>query len=493
MSTYLDNWNAFLAREGLTNVPEDLDEFERWASRRRLEDAEDLIERRRHYALKEVRAWLDLGVRENRALRASEQREYDRARADADRLEEIRLDLRGDHEAISEARRRIPSGFDHYERVRSYGELRGRALDANERAERLPDLARERVARALESDTDKQNRLATYVLELSAPAYYRAFTKYLRDPMAGPFEWSPEERAAWGRVQELRGMILGTGSAGGFLVPYELDPQILIAGTGAVDPMRAVSRVEVSAYNEKRFVTSLGVTASWDAEEAEVSDDTPTLVQPAIFAFKGAAFLPVSIELFEDSDIAEQVGALFADAKAQLEASAFTVGTGTGQPKGIITAVSAVGGSVITTGTNAQAIADPYNNQNALPARWRPRARFMANLSIINGFRQLAKGASVQDSLVDDSVSPPRMAGWEVIENSNMDGSLTAAQNDYALLSGDFQQYIIVDRVGTTIELVPHLFGAAGRPKGQRGFYLHWRTGGDVVIADAFRLTNYNT
>jgi HK97 family phage major capsid protein len=74
-----------------------------------------------------------------------------------------------------------------------------------------------------------------------------------------------------------------------------------------------------------------------------------------------------------------------------------------------------------------------------------------------------------------------------------MDGALTGTANDYSLLSGDFNQYIITDRIGTTIELIPTLFGASLRPTGQRGFHMHWRTGGDVVIPDAFRLTNWNT
>ena len=43
-----------------------------------------------------------------------------------------------------------------------------------------------------------------------------------------------------------------------------------------------------------------------------------------------------------------------------------------------------------------------------------------------------------------------------------MDGSLGAGA-DYTVLSGDFRQYIIVDRLGTTVELVPHLLGANRR------------------------------
>ena len=35
--------------------------------------------------------------------------------------------------------------------------------------------------------------------------------------------------------------------------------------------------------------------------------------------------------------------------------------------------------------------------------------------------------------------------------------------------------------------------GTNRRPTGEMGWYLHWRTGGDVLVADAFRLTNHST
>jgi HK97 family phage major capsid protein len=374
------------------------------------------------------------------------------------------------------------------------GDLRSQALTVNEQAERMPDDAREKIARTLQADSDPDSRLARYVIAAGDQDYFGAFRKWFRDPLSGQYEWTPEEREAYALVQaEARVMGLGSGSGGGFLVPYELDPQILISSAGYIDPMRQLARVEQTAYNEARFVTSAGVTASWDPESQEVSDDSPTLAQPAITCHKGAAFVPVSIELDEDSDIARQVGALFVDAKTALEASAFTLGTGSGQPKGVITAVSAVGGSVVTAAGAALALADIKANQNALPPRWRSRAAWMANLSIINAAREIAKGSGLTESIVDDSTTPPKMLGWGLHENSNMDGTIAAGTtNDYVLLSGDFSQYIVADRVGATVEFVPHLFGANGRPKGERGFYMHFRTGGDVVIADAFRLTNYS-
>jgi predicted phage gp36 major capsid-like protein len=60
------------------------------------------------------------------------------------------------------------------------------------------------------------------------------------------------------------------------------------------------------------------------------------------------------------------------------------------------------------------------------------------------------------------------------------------------VVSRDFQQYAIVDRVGTSIEVVQNVFGTNHRPIGARGFYMHFRVGADCLIPDAFRLANHS-
>jgi HK97 family phage major capsid protein len=415
--------------------------------------------------------------------------EFDKRR---ERLRELAGNPRN-HEAGASFRSLDGSGVRDEELPAHVRGSREAALRANERAEFLPEKSREHMERELRDDDDPEARLARYTVALADRDYLRAFARWMNDPVSGPHTWSPEERKAVRGVQWLsRSMNLGTGGAGGFLVPYELDPSILIASTGYQDPMRAISRVATTAYNEKRFVTSVGVTSHWYAEEAQVSDDSPALLQPAIICRKAMAWVPVSYELYEDSDIAQQIGNVFADSKSAEEARVFTLGNGTTEPKGVITAISAVGGSVIATGTNTVAVADAYNNQNALPPRWRSNAKFAANLSIINAFRQLPQATGLNYSIVNDDSSPPTMLGWQLRENSNMDGTLTVSAADYGLLSGDFQQYAIVDRVGTNIEFVPVIVGANQRPTGQRGFLMHWRVGADALIPDAFRLTNWS-
>jgi HK97 family phage major capsid protein len=52
---------------------------------------------------------------------------------------------------------------------------------------------------------------------------------------------------------------------------------------------------------------------------------------------------------------------------------------------------------------------------------------------------------------------------------------------------GDFSRYMILDRVGLTVEVLPHLLGANRRPTGERGLYAYWRNGAKVLDANAFR------
>jgi HK97 family phage major capsid protein len=94
--------------------------------------------------------------------------------------------------------------------------------------------------------------------------------------------------------------------------------------------------------------------------------------------------------------------------------------------------------------------------------------------------------------MVSDATMPPPVLGWPIYENDSMDGTLTGSAADYTAVSGGFSQYCIMDRVGTSIEVVQNVFGTNHRPTGQRGFYKRFRVGADCLIPDAFRLTNHS-
>jgi len=67
-----------------------------------------------------------------------------------------------------------------------------------------------------------------------------------------------------------------------------------------------------------------------------------------------------------------------------------------------------------------------------------------------------------------------------------MDGTVAAGKN--LLIYGDVSNYVVKQRVGTTVELVPHLFGTNRRPTGQRGMIMWARYGADSINDSAFKM-----
>jgi len=68
-----------------------------------------------------------------------------------------------------------------------------------------------------------------------------------------------------------------------------------------------------------------------------------------------------------------------------------------------------------------------------------------------------------------------------------MDGAIAAGK--ILLMYSDFSNYVVTQRVGSSVELISHLFGAAGRrPTGQRGLYMWARYGADSINDAAFRM-----
>lgn len=328
--------------------------------------------------------------------------------------------------------------------------------------------------------------------------YLGAFVKRVSNPVAGHTTWTDREAAAWREAAavaaEQRAMGL-VDTAGGFLIPAALDPAILLSGDGSTNPIRQVARVVQTTSEVWRGVTSEGAEAHWYSEAQEVSDDSPTLAQPAVPSYRGSCWIPFSLEIEGDAaGFVAEVGRVLADSVEQLQAAAFVSGSGNGEPTGFVSALTGTADYTVTgAGTEAVVAADVYVLQSALPPRFQSNSAFAANLSTINVLRQAetANGALKFPSL---HASPPMLAGkhiWEVSNMDTVDAAVTAT--NYPLVLGDWKQFIITDRIGSTVELVPHVFGGNRRPTGQRGFFCWFRVGSDVLVDNAFRVLKVQT
>lgn len=93
-------------------------------------------------------------------------------------------------------------------------------------------------------------------------------------------------------------------------------------------------------------------------------------------------------------------------------------------------------------------------------------------------------------------VAPHTLLGKPWFECSNMDGVIvtTATANNYVMIYGDVRAgFVIVDRIGSTLELIPNILGSNQRPTGQRGALLWFRTGSEVVNTAVLRLLDVPT
>lgn len=361
-------------------------------------------------------------------------------------------------------------------------ELRSRALSAVERMAGANDKIRAAATHIIERFDDSDGRIARMCLATSSPEYLRAWSKMAsnRGHMV-----TKEEQSALERAMSL------TDSAGGYLVPFQLDPTVIISSNGSRNQIRQVARQVVATGDTWNGVSSGAVSWSWDAEAAEVSDDTTTFTQPSITVHKAAGFVPISIEALEDeANVTAEVARLLAFGKDTLEAEAFVTGTGSGQPTGIVTALTGTASEINAATDDTFALADVYRLDEALPARHRAGAAWLANRAIYNDVRQFdtSGGAALWERLGADV--PPLLLGRPALEAEAMDTiTTTGAVSNYVLVLGDFSNYVIADRIGMAIEFIPHLFSTGNnRPSGQRGWYAHYRVGADSVLDGAFRM-----
>jgi HK97 family phage major capsid protein len=88
------------------------------------------------------------------------------------------------------------------------------------------------------------------------------------------------------------------------------------------------------------------------------------------------------------------------------------------------------------------------------------------------------------------------MLGRNVYEMSTLDDAYDAAvtATNYVLAYGSWKQcFLIADRIGTSMEIIPHLFNSSGNPTGERGAWTYARTGSGVIIPEAGRILNVAT
>lgn len=380
-------------------------------------------------------------------------------------LSTVRSSVANPQEAVREMRDRAKFAIEQ-------GNFASESVDADE--------ARANAERLLDKKIDKQGALARRFLETGSPEYERAFGKTLM----GAALTHDEQRA-----------LSTSDSSGGYAIPFTLDPTVIHTNAQSVNPFRAVGRIVQVTGDNWQGITSAGVSASYKTEAAEATDDSPSFGQPTIHPERADCFIPYSIEIGQDwTGLQSELTMMIQEAKDDLEAVKFGFGTGTDEPQGVL-----IGGTatVTTNGTATLAVGDLYKTEEALPPRHRQRAKWVANRSIYNRVRQFDTNgganlwtenlrAGLANQVPGPGFTGYDLIGYEAYESTAM--GTTVSTNGTVAIFGDFNKHVIVDRIGMSVELIPHLFATANnRPSGQRGLFAIWRNSAKVVDPLAFR------
>ena len=375
-------------------------------------------------------------------------------------------------------------------------ELRARAAELIERDNKRYELSDEYAQTAtVRMQGNFSGKVARHILMTGTPEYREAYRSYLETGIPG----RDLTDDAHSRAINL------TNASGGYLLPYILDPSIVLTNAGSSNPFRRVSRIVQTTSNAWQGVNSAGVTASFIAEATTAADASPTLGQIQLVPEKGVAWVLGSYEALDDTDFGTQLPGLLGDARDRLESAYFTTGAGSGSgvPLGVVAALGTgnrVGPSATGSG-GSWAVGDLYNLQAALAPRWRKSASasFMGNIVFLNRVRALDVygGGAFWTNLTTDT--PASLLGQQVYEASDMTSVTTGTSGatgtgSAGLLFGDFQQFIIVDRVGVSMLYEPMVKGSgnAQLPSGQAGWYMFWRTASGVSTTAAFKYLTLN-
>lgn len=375
--------------------------------------------------------------------------------------------------------------------------LRAEAHSEDEYREKLFDNARRAVERAkfaaipgqdkertaehvddlLTRADDRDKWLAKRILITGNPVYERAFGKAI--VAGGPQTWTAEEQ---------RQMALSPDTGGGLAVPFSLDPTVILTSDGSTSPLRQIARVEQITTDTWRGITSSGVTVSRSGEGDEAGDDSFSIARPTVTPTRVIANIDYSVEIGQDwPQLRSEISRLLMDAKEREEDSSFVIGDGIGDnPFGVVSTLD--DGSEVPMGAAGTLdVDDLYDLEADLPVRFRRNAQFLGNKSTYNHTRGLSTGSDGGDLWVRlASGQPSELLGYPAHEASAMDSVGDA--DGRVLLFGDFSEFIIVDRMGMTVELQQHVLGANRRWTGQRAIVAMWRNSSKILVHNAFRV-----
>lgn len=281
-------------------------------------------------------------------------------------------------------------------------------------------------------------------------------------------------------------MSVGTAGEGGYTVPTEVATSVANA-LKYYGGMRSVAEVfTTQSGNDINFPTSDGTSETGEliGENTTATGADPSFGVVTLKTYKfSSKVVAVPFELLQDSsiDIEAFIRDRLVERLGRVTNTYFTTGTGTAQPRGIVTA--AASGKVGTTGQTTSIIFDDLVDlvHSVDPAyRALGRSRFMMNDASLKVIRKLKDTTNNRPIFIPGwdglgGAMPDTILGYPVTINQDI---ATMAANAKSILFGDFSFYKIRD----AMDLTMFRFDDSAYIKlGQIGFLAWQRCGGNFV------------
>jgi HK97 family phage major capsid protein/HK97 family phage prohead protease len=272
-----------------------------------------------------------------------------------------------------------------------------------------------------------------------------------------------------------------TDSMGGYFVPTELVNELVAALSADSLLRKAGARVfNMPSYTVKVPGFSYSAAAALTSEGTAASATEPTATNVTFTAFRYTKLTKVSIELMQDSsfDVWREILAVdYAQAFADAENTAFTSGTGSSQPQGIVNATVGV-----TTASKSAITADEVITWiHSLDYKYRQNAVVMLSDSAVLTIRKLKDSTNQylwQPGLAGGQ--PDRLLGIPVITNNKL--ATVGTANGIAGVVFDPRFYWIGVRQDMSVQRLDERYA----DEGNVGFVAHMRFDGHIMLADAF-------
>ena len=327
----------------------------------------------------------------------------------------------------------------------------GRSLNAEEKSKFD---AMEADARSIKDQIDVIERTAEMKKELAANAEVReaapkatrkgAFEKYLRNGMGS---LNANERSIMGELRGTSTQIAGTDSLGGFLVPQDFSNELDMATlfTGEVERLAKKLNTAGGALLDYPTINDTATDAGLTAEAAAVTVQDMTFANAQLSAYNYASQVRVSMQLLQDN--AFDLNAFLAEAMGERIAratnAAFTTGTGSSQPQGIITGSTLGNTAASATAISADDILDLIHSIDP-SYRNKPTFGLMANDSVIAAIRALGLGSANDFPIFIPSMEagqPDKLFGFNLYYNNDMESAITTGKK--TLLAADFSKFVV--------------------------------------------------